>query len=95
VTWTLPVEPHFVSSVDASLRPFQEIMMQPFSQEARHNDEILQRCFELDKRRRQQDTNLHNAYGHPHNSSLLKFVQDTGFECRYLKRYILTHQCFL
>jgi hypothetical protein len=23
----------------------------------------------------------------------LKFVQHTGFECRYLKRYILAHQC--
>ncbi len=41
-TWTLPVDPHFVSCVDASLRPFQEIMMQPSSQEARHNDEVLQ-----------------------------------------------------
>ena len=38
-TWTLPVESHFVSSVDVSLRPFQEIMFQPSSQEVRHNFE--------------------------------------------------------
>ena len=92
-TWTLPVEPHFVSSVAASLRPFKEILRQPSSQDARHNDEVLQRCFELDKARRQQATNLHNSFGHPHNAALLKFVQHTGFECRYLKRYILAHQC--
>jgi hypothetical protein len=91
-TWTLPVEPHFVSSVAASLRPFKEIMRQPSSQDARHNDEVLQRRFELDKARRQQATNLHNSFGRPHNAALLKFVQYTGFECRYLKRYILAHQ---
>ena len=92
-TWTLPVEPHFVSSVAVSLRPFKEILRQPSSQDARHNDEVLQRRFELDKARRQQATNLHNSFGHPHNAALLKFVQHTGFECRYLKRYILAHQC--
>jgi len=68
-TWTLPVEPHFVSSVAASLRPFKEIMRQPSSQDARHNDEVLQRCFELDKTRRHQATNLHNSFGHPHNAA--------------------------
>ncbi len=53
-TWTLPVEPHFVSSVAASLRPFKEILWQPSSQESRHNDEVLQRRFELDKAHREQ-----------------------------------------
>ena len=87
-TWTLPVQPHCVS-----VRPFQEILRQPSSQAARHTDEVLQRRFELDKLRHQQATNLHNSFGHPHNAALLKFVQHTGFECRYLKRYILAHQC--
>jgi hypothetical protein len=93
-TWTLPVEPHFVSGVDASLRPFQEIMRQPSSSEARHNDEVLQRRFELDKTLRQQATNLYNSFGHPHHAALLKFVHHTGFECRYLKRYILAQADF-
>lgn len=55
-TWTLPLEPHFESSAHASLRPFQEIMLQPSSQAARHTDEVLQRRFEIDKGRRQQAT---------------------------------------
>jgi hypothetical protein len=73
-TWTLPVQPHCVSSDHVSLRPFQEIMLQPSSQAARHTEEVLQRRFELDKSRRQQATNLHNSFGHPHNAALLKFV---------------------
>jgi hypothetical protein len=40
-TWTLPVQPHCVSSNGVSLRPFQEIMMQPSSQSGRH-EEVLQ-----------------------------------------------------
>jgi hypothetical protein len=52
-TWTLPVQPHCVSSVDVSLRPFQEIMMQPSSQASRHTEEVVQGRFELDKTRRQ------------------------------------------
>jgi hypothetical protein len=79
-TWTLTVQPHCVSSNGVSLRPFQEIMVQPSSQAARHTEEVLQRCFELDKTRRQEATNLHNCYGHPHNAALLKVVQHTGFE---------------
>ncbi len=92
-TWTLPVQPHCVSSDGVSLRPFQEIMVQPSSHSTRHTEEVLQRRFELDKTRSQEETNLHNCYGHPHNVALLKFVQHTGFEFRYLKRYILAHKC--
>jgi hypothetical protein len=55
-TETLPLQPHFESSEHASLRPFQEIMLQPSSQAARHTDEVLQRRFEIDKGRRQQAT---------------------------------------
>jgi hypothetical protein len=64
-TWTLPVQPHFMSSNGVSLRPFQEIMVQPSSQAARHTEEVLNRRFELDKTRHQETTNLHNCYSHP------------------------------
>jgi hypothetical protein len=73
-TWTCPFQPHCVSSNGVSLRPFQEIMVQPSSQAVCHTEEVLQRRFELDKTRRQEATNLHNCYGHPHNDALLKFV---------------------
>jgi hypothetical protein len=49
-TWTLPVDPHFVSCVDVSLRPFREINVQPSSQEARHNDEVLQAAGQKQKK---------------------------------------------
>ena len=56
-TWTLPVQPHCSPSGslsdDASLRPFQEIMLQPSFQDARHTEEVVQGRFELDKTRRQ------------------------------------------
>ena len=86
-TWTLPGEPE----ADVSLRPFQELLVHPSYETACHTDEVLQRRFEIEQRRKQQVTNLHNAFGHPHNAALLTFVHHTGLECRYLKRYILAH----
>ena len=88
-TWTLPGEPQ----AGVSLRPFQQLLIHPSYEAACHTDEVLQRRFEIEQRRKQEVTNLHNAFGHPHNAALLTFVQHTGLECRYLKRYILTHTC--
>ena len=49
--------------------------------------------FELHHLRVQQVTNLHNAFGHPCNVSLLAYLKNAGVNCKYLKRYILAHTC--
>ena len=49
--------------------------------------------FALHHLRVQQVTNLHIAFGHPSNVSLLASLKNTGVNCKYLKRYILAHTC--
>ena len=75
-TWTQSGEPQ----ADVSLHPFQQLLVHPSYEVACHTDEVLHRRFEIEQRRKQEVTNLHNAFGHPHNAVLLTFVQHTGLE---------------